>query len=257
MKRNRTAPTPQRITRAISVFEAPFIKEGDEWIWSGSFEAEKGQYGIIITAKHNLTGRHGLFFDYALSRANATKEGGQRITSFNINEFLWEAGRKTDWNARNHAIKTIKELHGFAIRMKKGTWEGIYSVIDSIEGDVNTGEVVFKFSPSIDKLFGDTKKRFVDISRTLPIKSGQATELAKFLQARGQGTYRGKVKPVNEFYILDVAKYLHLDDPIKDKSLNSVLTTVSRLLKQLEGQGYPKYKRVKGLPFIYKWVKVA
>ncbi len=257
MKKNRTAPTPQRITRAISVFAAPYIKKGDEWVWSGSFAAEKGSYGISITAKHKLTGsKHGILFDYALSCANANTEN-QKVAVFNITDFLTEANRKTDWHARDNALRTLEELHGLTIKLKKGTWKGIYSVIDVIKTDVNTGNVVFKFSDGIDELFTDAKKRYVDISRTITIKSGNAAELAKFLQTRGRGTYRGTIKPVNEFCIMDVVKYLHLDDTKADRSLKSVLETIRRLLNQLEEQGYPKYKRVKCLPEIYKWVKVA
>ncbi len=255
--RNRTSPTPQRITRAVSIFAAPYVKQGDDWLWSGSFGAEKGSYDISITAKHNLTSsKHGILFDYALSCANANKENG-KVAIFNISDFLKEAGRKTDWLARDNALRTLEELHGLTITLKKGTWKGIYSVIDVIKTDVNTGNVVFKFSDGIDELFTDAKKRYVDISKTITIKSGNASELAKFLQTRGRGTYKGEVKPVKEFNILDVVKFLHLDDVNADRSLNSILEIIRRLLRQLEEQGYPKYKRVKGLPFIYKWVKVA
>lgn len=255
MKKNRTTPTPHRITRSVSIFEAPMEKVDDKklglgWMWTGRVNGVNTGYDMSVQARFNLSSKHGKLFDYALSVSNASKKKHIR---FNINDFLAEADMGHTWNNKKNAIETLKQLQTITIGLNSGSRFKYFTLITGVVGDIKTGDVEILFNNDIDELFEVSKKRFVDMSKTMCI-GGKAPEFAKFLQTNGRPLNNGFVNTVNEFNIIDAVQFLHLHN----SSIKSAMTIIEKNLKQLEEQGYPKYKRMSHiLPDIHKWVKVA
>ncbi len=253
--KNRTTPAPHRITRSVSIFEAPLQKVDDDklglgWMWTGSVQGVNTKFDMSVQARFKLTSKHGKMFDYALSISNASKE---KHIKFNIDDFLTESGAGHSWNNKKNAIQTLKEIQGITIGISSGARFKYFTLVTGVVGDVKTGDVEILFNNDIDNLFDLAKTRYVDMSKTIQI-GGKAPEFAKFLQANGRPLNKGFINTVKEFNIINAVQFLHLHE----SSIESVIKIIEKNLRQLEKQGYPKYKRVgKILPDIYKWVKVA
>ncbi len=254
-----TAPTLHRLSQQINIFGAPYEKIAEGvWRWVGTMATSKAEYEITLHARELITDKHGTPFKFIMAKAKHRAQRLKRddmVAQFNISEYIERAKLKDSNHTRNSIFKKIEAFTGYTITMKSGTFKEIFTVVNNVEYDTKTGEILVIFNHRLSDLKKNTLSRYEDISQSLPIKSGQVSQFISFLQSRGQGIRDGEPTYPKRFGILDAAKHMHLDHVPKGtggKSMETILKTIHRWLKQAHNEaGIPIYTKNK----YHTWTK--
>ena len=62
--------------------------------------------------------------------------------TFNIKEYLTEAGKDISWNSCKRALELLHEVQGFKISVKVGSKKASYTLITAVKSDSKTGELI-------------------------------------------------------------------------------------------------------------------
>ncbi len=90
----------------------------------------------------------------------------------------------------------------------------------------------------INDAFYKAGMRFVNVERSLPLRSDIAVEFTKFLQVRGQGIVRHEPIPPTTFEHSDAVYFLHLEHLSEVEQLKAI----RKAIKAVGNQGYATYK---------------
>lgn len=205
--------------------------------YEGSVTLPEGT--MTIRGVCDITPQDMRMFNFVLSQWEAMRaKSKDDILFIDLRGVLDALGWKNRTENRRRIISHLESMTNTTVTFAFADQYITFSTLDFVK--VESHDTV---SIRVSKTFEDTivtaKQRFINVERTMKLKSGYAMELSTLLQLDGSGVQRvtGIPSPANSITHSRVCDYLLLEYDTKE-----ALEEVRRAFKALEAQGYPKYK---------------
>ena len=238
--KEKTVPVPHRIMNKTSIYLAHQVKvDRTDFLGYEAVVPLENDQSITIHSGANLTAKDGRVFDYVLSQWFATKKTQPEMLEMEVDvpSILEAMGQKNRTENRNKLITNLKRVIGTTIIYKWEDGEILFHLLDSVRIIQDTNIIAIRISNTYEKTLSLARKRYINVSWTMNLKSTYAIELSKLLQAKGSGvTFNGEPKPPKEIAHTEICIYLHLDPGSKTSK-----DEVRRAFNELKKVGYPTY----------------
>ncbi len=239
-RKELTAPVPHRIMKKTSIYLADQCKvDRNDFLGYEAVVPLENNQSITIRSGVNLTAKDGRVFDYVLSQWFATKKNQPDLYEMEVDvPLILEAlGQKNRTENRLKIINNLKSVIGATIIYKWKGGEISFHLLDTVKIIHATNTISIKVSDTYEEAFTIAKKRYINVSKAMELKSTYAIELSKLLQANGGGVGgSGEPKSPKVISHTVICNYLHLDPKVK-RSTDEVRRAFNELIKV----GYPKY----------------
>lgn len=256
IKKQDTAMVSTRLAKRVSLFNGNFEPEpnNEGWSWGKQVvEADEDGaklYRIKVSTRRKVDGLDGKYFDYAFSKLQAInkKRKDQELEPLTEIELdLGEMCRVSNIASRYENKVAIADrlgkMVGFEVEIRANRKKVTFGLVRAVEVKDETNTVRIVFEMKYGKfLEGEGAGRFINMSRSMPLKSPFDVELAKFLTITGSGLDGGLNPKVRQggFTISEITQFAHLEG----RTMKTIIDTVERALRRLHTQaGYPRYKR--------------
>ncbi len=238
--KQKTAPMPHRIMNKTPIYLAKQCKvDREDFLGYEAVIPLPDDQSITIRSGVNLTAKDGRVFDYVLSQWFATKTNQPDLFEMEVDvPLILEAlGQKNRTENRLKVINHLKSVIGATIIYKWKGGEISFHLLDTVKIIHATNTIAIKLSDTYEDAFMQSKKRYINVSKAMELKSTYAIELSKLLQANGSGvTFNGEPKSPKEISHVKICNYLHLDPEVKASK-----DEVRRAFSELKKVGYPTY----------------
>ncbi len=251
-----TSPQPHKVIKEMSLFLGKFEAQPNNEGWSFSKILSSGVGYMKVTSIKKVNAHDGKMFDFAMSNLYAqrhhlfkgkmkdklrtvdTTEAYNPIT-IDMREILKFRGMKNRTENKKAILKSFKNMVGMTVEINNSKTNLIYSILSSVKVDeANPNILHIKVNDEINEAFYKATIRFINIEKSLPLRSDIAVEFTKFLQTRGQGI-RGNIPSTpKDFKHSDAVYFLHLEK-VEEKEQ---LRIIRRAIKAVERQGYSIYR---------------
>lgn len=238
-KRERTVAIPNRIMNKVALSMIPMQKVDRKGFYGyeGSVILPEGT--MTIRGVCNITPQDMRMFNFVLSQWEAMRATSKDDVLFvDLKGVLEALGWKNRTENRRKIISHLESMTNTTVTF---TYEGgsiTFSTLDFVKVESHD-TVSIRVSKTFEETIKAAKQRFINVERTMKLKSGYAMELSTLLQLEGSGVHKGTgiPSPVNSIAHSRVCDYLLLEYGTKE-----ALEEVRRAFKSLVAQGYPKYK---------------
>ncbi len=257
IKKERTTPQPHKIVKEMSLFLGKFEPQKDNAGWAFRKELSDGDGYIEVASRQKVNAHDGKIFDFVMSSLFARRrhlfQGKDKLSStskktldeaygeveIDLSEVLGFQGKTQHTKNKRAIIQSLENLVGMTIKMVKGKKSLVYSVLTSVKiDDINSNIVYVKVNEELNQAFAMAGMRFINVERSLALRSDIAVEFTKFIQVRGRGIIRNEPITVSSFTHDDAVFFLHLEH----LSEADQLITLRRAIKAAYNQGYQKYQ---------------
>jgi hypothetical protein len=237
--KERTVAVPQRIMNKVAISMIPMQKVDRKGFYGyeGSVVLPDGT--MTIRGSCNITAQDMRMFHFVLSQWQAMRAtSNEDILFVDLKAIIKALGWTNRTENRRKIISHLESMTNTTITFEYEGGRITFSTLDFVkEEDYET--ISLRVSKTFEESVTKAGKRFINVERTMKIKSGYAMELSNLLQLDGSGVHTGSGIPftVNSIAHSKACEYLLLEHGTKE-----ALEEVRRAFKSLEAQGYPKYK---------------
>lgn len=239
-KKERTIAYPHRLLNKISMWLLPlqYTLSSNSKYYKGIYKSDEST--ITVVSDYEISPQDGRVFDYVLSRIQSISLENKTI-NIEVKDILNELGFINRTENRDKIVQSLQKIINLTITLSWSTGSISAKLLDKvIKRDGNKELTVILNQSFIDAMDSSkAKMRYLNIQKTMQVKSKYAIELAKILQMSGRGVHKstGKPNPVNEISHIDLCKYLCLDEKTQ-----SSITQIRKAFKELQTYGYQNYK---------------
>lgn len=236
-KKERTIAYPHRLLNKISMWLLPLQSSNSKY-YKGSYKSDEST--ITVVSNYEISPQDGRIFDYVLSRIQSISLENKTI-NVKVKDILDELGFINRTENRDKVVHSLQKIVDLTITLSWNTGSISAKLLDKvIKRDGNKELTIILDQSFIDAMDSSKAKiRYLNIQKTMHVKSKYAIELAKILQMSGRGVHKstGKPNPVNEISHIALSEYLCLDNKTQ-----SSITQVRKAFKELQIYEYPNYK---------------
>lgn len=236
-----TASYPYRIMKRVSIYLTNQIYDDVLRQFQSRTELQNG-FVLIVTSENKISPMDGKVFDLVLSKMRLSQNRFDNLqTTIDIPALLKQLQYANRTENRRRILQHLNNMVGVEVKLTWQEGEASFEMLESIN-DYDTDDIHFctvSLSPSyIDAMDKEVAGlRFINVSRTIGIRGGIATELAKVLQFHGRVNNDEETFTTAKISHIAICQYLNLD-----ASSVSSLSQIRKSLNQLRQVGYPNYK---------------